>query len=362
MKRLLLSMLCMAGLTAVSAQTPYEVSGKTDASANGKTAVLYNLLNREVIDSVKVANGTFSFKKTVNEPTFGVVRIMDTPCPMIPFFLDKAELSFEKGKAGLLAGSATNEALKEFNTVNKPFTKEMQDVYKKYNELASASQGKISKAQEDSIDNVMEAIQKKAAPVILAQITKNVNNYAPVYMLLSSRLSDEDKAKALAVQGEFQKFPAIVEMKAQMAAETKSSEGNPYIDFTMNDLNGTPHKLSEYVGKGKYVLIDFWASWCGPCRREMPNVIALYKKYKDKGFDIVGISLDSNKNAWQNAISQMGMPWHHLSDLKGWKNSGAKLYGVNAIPSTRLVDPKGNIIGKDLRGEELAAKLAEIFK
>lgn len=152
------------------------------------------------------------------------------------------------------------------------------------------------------------------------------------------------------------------ESPKELAAETPASVGNQFIDFTMNDIDGKPHKLSEYIGKGKYVLIDFWASWCPPCREEMPNVKKVYEQYKDKGFDIVGISLDKNKEDWQKGITNLGITWHQLSDLKWWRNEGAAKYGVRAIPATFLVDPNGKIIAKDLRGEALGQKIAEVLK
>jgi thiol-disulfide isomerase/thioredoxin len=130
-------------------------------------------------------------------------------------------------------------------------------------------------------------------------------------------------------------------------------------DFAQNTPEGTPLSLSKF--KGKVTLVDFWASWCGPCRRENPNVVAMYKKYKDKGFDILSVSLDSNKDSWLKAIKDDGLVWSHVSDLKGWQNSAAQLYGVKAIPQTVLVDKDGNVIARNLRGEALEARLEEIL-
>ena len=135
--------------------------------------------------------------------------------------------------------------------------------------------------------------------------------------------------------------------------------GSEAPDFTMNTPQRTPLSLSDL--RGKVVLIDFWASWCGPCRRENPTVVAAYNKYKDKGFDVLGVSLDKDKDRWENAIEKDGLKWHHVSDLKGWGNSAAKLYGVSSIPATVLLDKEGKILARNLRGPALEAKLREIF-
>ena len=120
-------------------------------------------------------------------------------------------------------------------------------------------------------------------------------------------------------------------------------------------------KLSDYVGKSKYVLIDFWASWCGPCRAEMPTVVEAYTKFHDKGFEVVGVSLDNEKDAWVKAIAELKMPWPQMSDLKGWESEACAVYHVQAIPANVLVDEQGNIIAKDLRGEDLLNKMGELL-
>lgn len=157
-----------------------------------------------------------------------------------------------------------------------------------------------------------------------------------------------------------EKYPDIAaQLKKEIDLRTQFEEGQVAPDFTQDTPEGEPFSLSDL--RGKYVLIDFWASWCGPCRRENPNVVRLYDQYKDKGFDILGVSLDNDKSRWLAAIEKDQLTWKHVSDLKGWSNNVAQQYNIRSIPSTILIDPEGKIVAKNLRGTSLEAKLKELF-
>ncbi len=170
-------------------------------------------------------------------------------------------------------------------------------------------------------------------------------------------------ALAIACTGEKKPAATTAEQEVEQAdVAAPAAEYPMFTDFEQPDMDGTMHRLSEYAGKGHWLLVDFWASWCGPCRAEMPNVVEAYEKYHEKGFDIIGVSYDKDKDSWRQAISDLKMPWTHLSDLQGWENATSSIYGIQAIPANLLIDPEGHIVARDLRGEELQMALAQIFK
>ncbi len=199
---------------------------------------------------------------------------------------------------------------------------------------------------------------------MMALISKNTDNDLGALMLLvgANTFSYEQTELLLNQGGSYLDSPLVRRVKARMASLALRRPGTMFRELTMNDTKGRQVRLSDYCGRGQYVLVDFWASWCGPCRMEMPNVVACYEKYHDKGFNVVGVSFDQNHDAWVRGIESLGMKWPQMSDLKGWGCAAHEVYGINSIPASILLDPQGKIVAVDLRGEALGQKLAELFQ
>ena len=235
----------------------------------------------------------------------------------------------------------------------------------------SVKGSKASMAMNEAVRGLFSCMIKgskeEAYKVMHKAVMENLDSEIPVHFvpMIADALSAGDLQKIFDAHPMYAEYPSMRQAKLRLdmlTGKSARSIGKPFVDLTMNDTEGKKHKLSEWCGKGRYVLIDFWASWCGPCRAEMPNVTACYEKYHDKGLEIIAISFDTDKNAWLQAIKNMKMPWVHLSDLAGWKSIASSTYEIKSIPSNILYDGEGKVVDFDLRGAQLEAKLAEIFK
>ena len=218
-------------------------------------------------------------------------------------------------------------------------------------------------AQIAKLELAMDSLSKEQVKLVRRIARENKNNMIPVPYIKDTmyELGYEGLKEVLDPKAAYYNSAELNNAKKLLAGLEKRAPGNIFKELTMKDMEDRDVQLSQWVGKGNYVLVDFWASWCGPCRNEMPNVVACYEKYHDKGFEVVGVSFDQKKDLWIKAVQQMGMRWPQMSDLKGWKCAAAETYGVVSIPSNVLVDPKGKIIAMDLRGANLANKLKEIY-
>lgn len=346
------ALLCLSG-AAFGQQT--QLKGNIKGLGDTELNLYYYEGNEAKTSNLKVTGDKFTWTAPMPNPQ--KITIM-FPKRAVWVFVESGNIEMN-GQADSLAniritGSKIQTESEAYEKLLEPFSSQEMPLYQKY--------GKVSKEEQLQLEQKLAELRKQKRTV--------ANNYIIAHPESAFSLSlVTDRAG----MGDYNDIQVIYNKLGKNVKETpegkrlterlvilkRSAIGTPMLNFTQNDTEGKPVSFSSF--KGKYVLVDFWASWCGPCRAENPNVLKAYNKYKDKNFTVVGVSLDDKENNWKKAIKDDGMPWTQLSDLKGWKNEVSTYYGIMGIPSTLLIDPKGNIIAKDLRGEILNKKLEEIF-
>jgi len=356
------------GLSLISAWTmaqTFTINAKIDGVKAGK-AELQTVENNKMVTKYSTGiaeDGSFTIKGKVPFPDIYMVKISDLRGG-IALFLDNSTVTITGKSDNLMTSTVTGSVLHDqyskFGQLAKSQNELMRPLYASYQE----AQKDNKTAEVKKIEGQMDDLEAKQIKEKIDFVKTLGDSPVAAYLAynISSGIQEPEKLEAL-VQD---LGPNLADNKYTKMLVDKiglmklTTVGRMSVEFTQNDPEGKPVKLSDF--KGKYLLVDFWASWCGPCRQENPNVVKAYEKYKNKNFTILGVSLDRDKDKWLEAIQKDNLTWTHVSDLKYWDNEVAKMYGIRSIPANILLDKTGKIIGKNLRGDDLEAALAKALK
>lgn len=362
MKNVISLLLFLAFLFSCSQPAQYTINGTLEEYPEGKIYLQKRADGEFVkIDSAEVTEGLFTITGTVEIPEMYYLSI-EGKRGSAAIWIENSEMTLTAHADTLykaeITGSAVQDEYTAFQDEVRDIYEQTREPYQKYREAEENNDEETMKQLDEMTDSIYDSAEQFQKDFI----RKNPSSYIAPSALqrISYSMETEEIEEFLALLDPSLATTAIVaDLKERVEKLKKVAIGQPAIDFTQNDQEGNPVTLSSLYGS--YLLIDFWAAWCGPCREENPNVVACYKEFHDKGFDVIGVSLDEDKEAWLKAIEDDGLTWTHVSDLKGWGNAVSNMYGVNSIPSSMILDKEGIIIEKNLRGEDLKNKLAELM-
>lgn len=371
-KRLLMAAACLI-LTSSFAQKKaektfsYKIDG-TIRNFTGKTVYVHHVRNdQNFTDSAVVKDGKFTFNMKAVEPAMHWLTLSREvgAQPNFFFFSDNAPIKLNLVGDSLNTSTALggpNQAVyDEYRAMINLLVQQQQKMQSDYMAASQRGDGQTMQAIQQEFQGLNERYVAGLKDFIRSHSKSEMSAHILVNDLSNDNIPIENLIEALdLIDPSLAQNPNVLAVRKKVDMLRGSMVGYPANNFTQSTPEGKSVKLSDY--KGKYVLIDFWASWCKPCRMENPNVVAAYNRFKDKGFTVLGVSMDSNKEAWINAIRADNLTWQHVSDLKGWGNEVGIMYGVKGIPQNFLVDREGKIVAKNLRGAELDEKLAEIIK
>lgn len=369
MKKILF--LFSAALIMLSCQTnkDYTIKGTVANSSYEGTNVYLQKVTDDAIESVDTAvvtNGAFSFEGLADTTVLRFVSLDESVDPQkqtrIPVLVEPGKIEVKFDSVITVAGTKTNNAYNDFRTKQTSLTKEVRSIVDQYNSAIAG--GTMTDSLDAQINSAYDRISGEIDSLNFGFIKDNIKNELGQYLFMTSAAMFEPaKQKEILdlTDDAYKSKPNIQRIMNRVERAEKVAIGKKFTDFTMKNPQGNDISLSDYAGKGKVVLIDFWAAWCGPCREEMPNVVDAYNKYKDKGFEIVGVSLDRNREEWTRGLKDLNMTWPQMSDLMFWESPVVELYAFNGIPHTVLLDGEGNIVEKNLRGNALHEKVEELL-
>ncbi|MDD2563773.1 MAG: TlpA disulfide reductase family protein [Salinivirgaceae bacterium] len=350
--------------TSCNMQSGYKITINGTKELSGKI-YLQQEVNKKisVIDSTDIVNGVAVFTGFTEQPDLLLISHNDNKSKL-RLFVENSTITVnyrtDSVELSEIIGSKTHDLYTPFAVKIAQFDKKQRELYIDYQAQKSTNNSNEMKIIENKVSAIYEEQQEYTNNFVESNIASVVSLYVIRWYLIYD-LDYDNLSKFLSKTPEKTKKTAIYsDLNNRLQILSKTRIGNIAPEFTMNDMDDNPLSLSGL--RGKVVLIDFWASWCGPCRRANPDLVKLYEKYKDYNFEIIGVSLDNDKEKWQKAIAADSLSWLHVSDLKGWQNAVGQTYGVNSIPHTILIDDKGQIIGNKMSHEELKEKLEQLFK